>query len=163
MVDWKIGARGSARRGSLKGTGEHPAKKAKNPIDIDAWEQRGIYVLHNNYKTVYVGRTTEKIGPRLRDHLSNHLEGRWDAFSWYGINKVNANGELTRFNTRPCSAGEIVKAFEAIAILIANPPLNRREESLKQAIEVQQVQDNDFLTNRQLLEKIWDHLEKGKD
>ena len=63
------------------------------------------------------------IGPRLCTHLSDHLEGRWAAFSWYGIDKVNANGELSRFDTRPCQAEEIVKAFEAIAILIADPPL----------------------------------------
>ena len=154
MVDWKPGR---GKKCSLKGTGIHPAKTAKNPIDIDGWEQRGIYVLHNNYKTVYIGRAAGEnmsIGPRLCTHLSDHLEGRWDAFSWYGIDKVNANGELSRFDTRPCPAEEIVKAFEAIAILIADPPLNRRRESLRGAIEVQQAENKDFRTDRQLLEDI---------
>lgn len=160
MVDW--GGQGRGRKGSLMGTGKPKYKSVTDSVEIDCWKQRGIYVLHNNYKTVYVGRArggSSCIGDRLRHHLSDHLEGRWDAFSWYGIDSVRADGTLREvFKTRPMEAGDIVKAYEAIAIIIADPPLNRRQESLKGAIEIEQIEKKNFRTNRQLLEEIWASL-----
>ena len=164
MVDW--GSRGKGNQGSLMGSGTPKAGSVKKPIPINCWKQRGVYVLHNNYKTVYVGRATGGntcIGDRLRQHLSNHLEGRWDAFSWYGIDNVKADGGLRGFATRPMKAEDIIKAYEAIAIIIADPPLNRRQESLKGAIEVEQEEKENVLTNRQLLEEIWAQLNPEKD
>lgn len=171
MVDW--GRIGAGNKGSLKGIGRPKTKsgsksKPKTIDNVDCWKQRGIYVLHNNYKTVYVGRAiggkgdNSFIGDRLRHHLSDHLEGRWDAFSWYGIDSVNADGTLRGFRTRQMEAENIVKAYEAIAIIIADPPLNRRQESLKDAIEMQQ-QDKTVPTNRQLLQEILAHLNPEKD
>ena len=52
-------------------------------------------------------------------------------------------------------AKDIVKVYEAIAIIIADPPLNRRQESLKGAKEIEQKGKKGFRINRQLLEEIW--------
>ena len=164
MVDW--GSQGG-KKGSLMGSMKIKSgtkSRTKQINNVNCWEQRGIYVLHNNYKTVYVGRATggksdnSFIGDRLRIHLRDRLEGRWDAFSWYGIDKVKADGKLREgFETRQMSAEDIVKAYEAITILIADPPLNRRQESLKDAIEIRQ-KERKFLTNRELLEEILKRL-----
>ena len=138
IVDWNPGR---GKKGSLEGTGK--PNPNKGTVTIDGWRQRGIYVLHNNYKTVYVGRAGSEpstIGPRLCQHLSDRLEGRWDAFSWYGIDSINDNGKMRssgRAQTRQMSTKDIIEAYEALAILIADPPLNRRHESLKGAVEVE--------------------------
>lgn len=97
------------------------------------------------------------IGVRLRHHLSDHLEGRWDAFSWYGIYRINADGKLSNVHMRQVKAVDIIKAYEAIAIIIADPLLNRRQESLQGAIEIRQKKE-ESTTDRQLLEKIWNRL-----
>lgn len=53
------------------------------------WEQRGIYILYNDYGPYYVGRTSGdgmNLGKRLSQHAigpSPHVD-RWDRFSWFG-------------------------------------------------------------------------------
>jgi hypothetical protein len=55
----------------------------------DFREQRGIYVLYDNYGPYYVGLTrTSPIGNRLRTHRSDRHEGKWDRFSWFGFRPV---------------------------------------------------------------------------
>ena len=161
IVDWKPGR---GKKASMEGIG----KPNKEIVPIDGWKQRGIYVLHNNYKTVYVGRAVggaqNTIGPRLCQHLSDRLEGRWDAFSWYGIDSINDDGKMRSSRpaqTRQMSTKDIIEAYEALAILIADPPLNRRQESLKGAVEVQQA-ERTFRTDRELLEEILADLKQVK-
>lgn len=57
----------------------------------DFWEQRGIYVLYNDYGPYYVGKTVGD-GMSLGKRLSNHYFGtnrsphrdQWSRFSWFG-------------------------------------------------------------------------------
>ena len=53
----------------------------------DFRRQQGIYILYDEYGPAYVGLTREQgLGKRLKDHLEDHLEGKWDRFSWFGFN-----------------------------------------------------------------------------
>ncbi len=94
--------------------------------ETDFWDQRGIYVLHANYRLVYVGQTgNQGLGPRLRQHLSDDLAGRWDAFSWFGIRYVKANGQLSAMpSLRNLTIRKILDHVEAIVIHSAEPPMN---------------------------------------
>jgi len=83
-VDW--GKRGRGNKGKLTG------KVKPNRMHIDFWEARGIYVLHDNFKAIYVGQTMDPLGGRLRDHLSDRLAGRWDMFSWFSISAIRKTG-----------------------------------------------------------------------
>lgn len=80
IVDW--GAVGAGNRGDLAGV--ITRKKEKHRINF--WEAKGIYVLHADFKAVYVGKALRtSIGARLRDHLADRFAGRWDMFSWFSI------------------------------------------------------------------------------
>lgn len=55
----------------------------------DFRQQRGIYVLFDDYGPYYVGLASERdIGLRLRDHTQDAHAGRWDRFSWFGFRSV---------------------------------------------------------------------------
>lgn len=85
VVAW--GKRGRGQRGKLMGW----FATVKRPTLVDVWDQRGIYVLHDDWKVVYVGKTGKTaLGSRIRTHLSDDLAGRWDSFSWYGVRGVRA-------------------------------------------------------------------------
>ena len=71
-----MGKRGAGNKGTLIGKIK-PSNK-----HIDFWEARGVYVLHDNFKAIYVGKAFgTSLGKRVRDHLSDRLAGRWDMFS----------------------------------------------------------------------------------
>ncbi|WP_040305947.1 GIY-YIG nuclease family protein [Ahrensia sp. R2A130] len=51
--------------------------------------QQGIYILYDEYGPTYVGLTrSQGLGKRLKDHLSDHLAGKWDRFSWFGFHPI---------------------------------------------------------------------------
>lgn len=55
----------------------------------DFRQQRGIYILHDDYGAYYVGLAIDRdIGLRLRDHTRDHHAERWDRFSWFGFRTV---------------------------------------------------------------------------
>lgn len=85
----------------------HPGRGARNTFRLlgrigrnkgtlslcDFRRQQGIYILYNEYGASYVGLTRKQgLGKRLKDHLSDHLDGRWDRFSWFGFGSVEAEG-----------------------------------------------------------------------
>jgi hypothetical protein len=48
--------------------------------------QQGIYVLYGNYGPHYVGLTRKQgSGKRLKDHLTDQHQDKWDRFSWFGF------------------------------------------------------------------------------
>lgn len=70
----------------------------------DFYKQRGIYVLYEGDKPVYVGQAGIKgaenknvLGARLFQHTEDDIGDRWDSFSWFGFHAVskNPNGENT--------------------------------------------------------------------
>lgn len=55
----------------------------------DFYDQRGIYILYGDYGPYYVGLTARRgLGVRLREHLEDSHEGKWDRFSWFGFRGV---------------------------------------------------------------------------
>ena len=64
---------------------------------VDFAEQVGVYVLHNNGRVLYVGRTVDSLLKRLAyhnnpsNHPSNRLSFRWNQFSG------SASGTLMTF------------------------------------------------------------------
>ena len=134
VIDW--GAQGAGNKGTLNGS----IKVDKKKTQVDFWEARGIYALHENYRVTYVGKAFGlPIGKRVRDHLTDRLAGRWDMFSWYSTsNYRKMTNDLSKAGQRNLNPETIISTLEALAILIADPPLNRKRESLPNAQEVEQ-------------------------
>lgn len=56
---------------------------------VDFRNQRGVYVLYDDYGPYYVGLARDQaIGNRLRDHTYDKHFDRWDRFSWFGFRQV---------------------------------------------------------------------------
>lgn len=123
------------------------------------WNAKGIYVLHHEFKPLYVGKAladSSGIGKRLADHLTDRLVARWDMFSWYSLSKPKKTSPAVALaGARHLSTKQMVETLEAIAILITDPPLNRKRESLSGAIEVEQVGGN-VRTLRSYLQELVD-------
>jgi len=52
----------------------------------DFRSQRGIYILYGNRGAHYVGLCRRQgLGARLKQHLSDKHEDKWDRFSWFGF------------------------------------------------------------------------------
>lgn len=157
IVNW--GKQGPGNQGQLLGSGKWGTKT----IDIDSWQQHGIYVLHDEFKCVYVGQTCGQfLGKRLRDHLTDRFAGRWDMFSWYGIDAVRSAGTLRRAGARQVPPDELIRTIEALGILIADPPLNRKRESLRKAILVEQQTNPHPHTIRHYLQALTDSVARIK-
>jgi hypothetical protein len=149
IVDW--GSKGAGNQGSLLGKG----KWDTTTITINSWDQHGIYVLHDEFRAVYVGKAFSlSIGERLRMHLTDRFGGRWDMFSWYGIDSVRADGSLRKAGKRIVTPVKLIDTIEAMGILIADPPLNRKRESLDEAILIEQEKSPHPHTIRHYLEEL---------
>ncbi len=163
LVKWD-GKKGDPR--SLAGTLKR--KKEGKPditIETNCWDQEGIYVLYDGYDLVYIGEgNSTPLGARLSHHRKDHLKDRWNKFSWYGIRKINDSGTLKK---HPVTGTKIrnkdyikdyITSLEAIAIYIADPPLNSQAGSFKKPDLVTQKNYDERplseLSDRELLEKI---------
>lgn len=131
-------------------------KKDRNWHNIDFWDARGIYVLHSEFKAIYVGKSEKTtIGMRLRDHLTDRLAGRWDMFSWYSVCKPRfTQGDVSSPGQAQFKPADVISTLEALAILIADPSLNRKRETLKGAYEAIQPDNVNKKTIRHYLEDI---------
>ena len=134
---------------------------------INAYEQRGIYVLYDDYIPVYVGKASKiSIGSRLRSHRESQRRGpRWDRFSWFGLKRINKNGELGILKSKNhVPTSELIATLEALLILVAEPRLNARREKLKNAIKLDQSDKGKQLTELEqqiaLVNKKLDSLNK---
>ncbi len=157
-VHW--GARGRANPARLIGTTWYRGRE----IEIDVFPGVGVYVLYKDYQVVYVGKAaaeTSTLGVRLRDHLTDRLEGRWDSFSFYLVNRVNqveprlANAPASRL----VEPKETAETIEALLIDLANPPLNRRRESIAGATELEQKQTRVIKSNIDYLDELVSKLD----
>ena len=155
MIDW--GKVGAGNKGKLIGKIKSPSQ------EIDFWEARGVYVLLENFRAIYVGKAfSTSIGKRLRDHLSDRLAGRWDMFSWYSTSIVRRTSNDVRApGQRQLAPETIINTMEALAILIADPALNRKREALPNANEAEQVSSPRPQTIRHYLHEILGRLENG--
>jgi hypothetical protein len=108
---------------------------------VNAYEQRGIYVLYEDYVPVYIGKAyKQSIGWRLQLHRESERKGpRWDRFSWFGLNRFTRFGEAGALKANiHVKTSELISTLEAILILTTAPRLNARRESLRNAVKVDQ-------------------------
>src|SRR5258705_7972875 len=130
-IEW--GGKGPGNRGQLVGK----VRRNQKTYAVNFWDAKGIYVLHADFKSVYVGKAdSAKLGPRLRNHLTDRFAGRWDMFSWFATSTVATTEKRVRDpGKRAVEPGSVINSLEALAILISDPALNRKRESLPQALE----------------------------
>ncbi|MCP3963126.1 MAG: helix-turn-helix domain-containing protein [bacterium] len=109
--------------------------------NVDFAGQRGVYLLHDRHKVVYVGRSVDRpLGQRLYEHTRDRHSGRWDRFSWFGLLDIDQNGQLNP--EMPTASGEaVINALEAILIECLEPPQNRRRGDHLDAVEFIQRPD----------------------
>jgi len=171
-VNWKRGK-------FLAGNGKNQSRKA------NFWYMRGIYALYSGFELVYIGQTTKQsLGTRLKQHTHNESSGRWDTFSWYGLQDiVNPKDNYGYLRPGKLNATErekienIIEAFESLAIRIADPPLNRKrgkfgksEEHAERFHQFASESDNEVISDvlrkmqkegkdqRKKIEKIWNKI-----
>jgi HB1/ASXL restriction endonuclease-like protein with HTH domain len=117
---------------------------------VDFCTERGVYLLHDVRSVVYVGRTTDQpLGIRLRQHTSDRLTGRWDRFSWFGVDRVTEAGDLIP-NAETPSVELLIATMEALLIEGLEPPQNRKRGDDFKAIEFLQVDDPAIKTDKEL-------------
>lgn len=155
VVNW--GDVGAGNNGKLIGLTTYRKKK----IEVDVFAGTGVYVLYNDYKMIYVGKT-DKLGSRLRNHLTNRMEGRWDSFSFYLVNKVNMVSESLAASPKQkqVKSSEICSTLEALLIDLANPPLNRKRESIPGAVQLEQLVPKNQKKNIDYLREIAEGIAK---
>ena len=154
-VDW--GGKGPGKKGNLSGRIRRKGKMHT----VNFWDAQGVYVLHADFKAVYVGKADKRrLGPRLRDHLTDRFAGRWDMFSWFTLSTVATTEKRVRdAGGRQVQPKTITDTLEALAILIADPALNRKREALPAALQAEQVRNPHPKTIRRYLEDILKKLD----
>lgn len=150
--DWVMWTSGSRIAGK-QGTGAS---------DVNFSNQRGVYLLHDRERVIYVGRATDSLYARLKAHTSDRLAGRWDRFSWFGIRGVKEDGTLDD-STVPWSPQVVIETMEALLIESLEPPLNRKRGDNFSAVEFVQVMDSELLKaqKRALFEEIRNNLDRA--
>jgi len=142
-------------------------KGPKSP-DINVYEERGIYVLYNDYVPVYVGKALQQsIGFRLQLHRESSRKGtRWDAFSWFGFRGALRSGELKKLNTNAgLKMTAMIEMLEALLIMAIDPSLNARKESLVGATRLFQSKTDakpDFHDRFNQMEKLLQDIHQNK-
>jgi len=105
--------------------------------EVNFKDQVGIYLLHDNRETIYVGQAIEQpLAVRLKHHITDRLSGRWDRFSWFGFHGVSDNGELHKnFKFENLNVKDLGDILEAILIESIEPRQNRKQGNLFSGIE----------------------------
>jgi hypothetical protein len=117
------------------------------PVDFAG--EKGVYLLHDGREVVYVGRTTEQpLGIRLRQHVSDRLNGRWDRFSWFGVYPVADSGALDTGSIGTYDLTMLIVTMEALLIEGLEPPQNRKRGDDFRAVEFLQVEDPEIQKTR---------------
>lgn len=115
----------------------------------DFRKQRGLYVLYDEYGPMYVGLTRRAdLGARLKTHWKvDHLQGRWDRFSWFGFCAVStACDEHGLQKVRPLnvnsfgSSEDAIGDVEAMMIWSLGPRANKNRMHFRDAECWEQVE-----------------------
>ena len=129
-IDWHPG---TGVRDSFRLLGRIGNNRGKVRV-ADFRRQQGIYILYDEYGPSYVGLTRDQgLGKRLKDHLSDHLEGKWDRFSWFGfrpVREADATDGLSRLGDAQDDLSEdthtTIGDLEALVIRAIGPKNNRK-------------------------------------
>lgn len=130
--------------------------------EVNFKDQIGIYLLHDNRETIYVGQAIDQsLGQRLKYHTSDRLSGRWDRFSWFGFYPVNENGQLDKNNKfENISIQNLGDTLEAILIESIEPRQNRKQGNLFFGLEYLQQEAPEIKKKmkEQLIRELADKL-----
>ena len=127
---------------------------------VDFCNQRGVYILHDGPRVVYVGQAADQpLGRRLNQHTVDRLNGRWDRFSWFGISRVTADGELVDADFKTITISDIIVTMEALLIEGLEPPQNRKRGEDFSAVEYLQA-DNPKRKSREIKAQLADLMSK---
>lgn len=126
---------------------------------VDFCNQKGVYLLHDGRTVVYIGRTTEQpLGIRLRQHITDRLNGRWDRFSWFGVYSVADDASLNTAAAVAYDLSMLIVTMEALLIEGLEPPQNRKRGDDFRAVEFLQVEDPEIQKTQ--IVKLMDELKK---
>jgi hypothetical protein len=118
-----------------------------------------VYLLHDGRTVVYVGRTTNQpLGVRLRQHIVDRLNGRWDRFSWFGVYSVAEDASLNTAAAVNYDLTMLIVTMEALLIEGLEPPQNRKRGDDFRAVEFLQVEDPEIQKTQ--IVKLMDELKK---
>lgn len=121
-VDWSKGPQKRRLLGQLRG-----ADPTSNSVRNFA-NDPGLYVLHHTHAPMgilYVGMTEESLYARLKSHLGDQCEGRWDSFSWFSLLGMTEE-ELEPTDTFELDRNLFLKLMEAFMLECFLPPLNEQ-------------------------------------
>lgn len=136
-------------------------RQSSAAAEVNFAEQIGVYLLHDRDRVIYVGRASDVLVARLRAHTFDRLGGRWDRFSWFGLRGVGEDGRLLQ-DTVPWNQNVVIETLEALLIL--EPPLNRRRGDNFSAIEYLQGVDPaiEQLRQERFLAELGDRLRQPR-
>jgi len=130
-------AQGIDLRGYSVGSQGRPTPKLISDRTVNLANVSALYALLHRAEPIYVGEA-DKLGPRLRQHLSDDLAGLWDEFTWVSPDSysVDAAGKGLITNWDPTvavngTAKEIVELLELVAINFSRRGLNSQKPTLK--------------------------------
>lgn len=132
------------RKGHLNGQEVHAGTgKPTSEDPVDFRYQIGIYALYYDFELVYIGQAGAKktdktdsegksLLARLRDHRKGRHSERWDRFSWFGVQNVKSNKELSDYHraVTKVTNRQILDLFEAVPIALSEPKLNLQRGNL---------------------------------
>jgi hypothetical protein len=143
----KVRWRGNAGIGPARLAGTR--RRAKSKGQVNFWPQTGIYALYAEYRLVYVGQAglSDKscLGNRLKQHITDDLAGRWDMFSWFGLQKVRTSDNKVgaRAKVNLSQRNHLANVLEGIIIEVAEPPMNNQSGRFGKNVELYlQVDDH---------------------
>ena len=126
-VDWSKSAQKGRLLGQLRG-----ADPTSNSVRNFA-NDPGLYVLHHTHAPMgilYVGMTKKSLYERLKSHLGDQCEGRWDSFSWFSLLGMT-DEELEPTAKFELDRNLFLRLMEAFMLECFMPPLNEQRTGKK--------------------------------
>lgn len=151
-VDW------GSRNWRLLGRADYTHKQVQA---VDFRYARGIYILHDDRSTYYVGLATGKagIGGRLNDHTRDRHAGLWTRFSWFSFDSVAGEPEgdgvygVETHDEVEMNDNVAIRELEALLQVVMAPSGNRNRTQFNLGGEWQQLP-----TSHPLEDEILEHL-----
>ena len=149
-IDW---APGKGNRNKFRLLGRVGANRGTLRV-ANFRRQRGIYILYDEYGPCYVGLTKKRgLGQRLKEHLTDHLGGCWDRFSWFGfweVEKAASSSGIFELNKPANDLSEdtntTIGDLEALLIRAIGPKHNSAGMNFKSADQWFQLGADDIDT-----------------
>jgi len=159
-------------KGHLYGREMKQGRKAirsnfSTPGKVDFRDQVGVYVLYDDtFSLIYVGKAgagagTSGLFKRLTDHRDK-MDDRWAMFSWFGTLSVNkTNHQLQKpIKALHADVSTVLSHIEAILISASEPPLNRKGGDWLNAVQYEQIRDEEKLGKlpEAMIKELYDRL-----